>query len=160
MNLPVLPQSQEDPLWCWAAIGSMVSNFYAIERNMGTPMTQCQVASLTLARPCCPSPPPPPNCRIQQNLQKTLLMIGHGSNRPAQPPSFAVVATEIQNGRPLCFAFQYNQGALHYLLINGCDPQDGQITLIDPASGIASSGPFSNLVQNNAGNWAGWIFTQ
>jgi hypothetical protein len=138
----------------------MVSVFYATQRASGRALSQCDVASVTLARPCCPSPPVPPICRVQQNLQKALLMIDHASPRPVQPADFGVVVTEIQSGRPLCFAFQYNQGALHYLLISGCNPETGQVSVIDPASGVITTGPFPNLVHNNAGNWAGWIFTQ
>jgi hypothetical protein len=160
MTLPVVPQLQEDTLWCWAAVSSMVSVFYAQHRNTGMAFTQCQVASRTLARPCCPSPPAPPQCHFQQNMQKALSMVGHFSNRAEPSNDFSLVIAEITAGRPLCAAFQYNMGTLHYLLITGCNPQQMAIALIDSASGVLTFGPYSNLLQNNAGSWAGWIFTQ
>jgi hypothetical protein len=159
MTLPIVPQLQEDPLWCWAAVASMVSVFYASQRAAGVALGQCDVASRTLARPCCPSPPPPAICHVQQNLQRALAFSGHLNNRVEASTNIAVVATEIQAGRPLCFAFQYNFGALHYLLIAGVNPGIQSVSVIDPATGVLSTGSYPNLLRNNAGMWAGWIFT-
>jgi hypothetical protein len=160
MTLPVVPQLQEDALWCWAAVSSMVATYYAEQLGLGVAYSQCEVASRTIAQPCCPSPPPPPACRIQQNLQKALVLVGHLNNRVEASRDFGVVAIEITARRPLCVAFQYNQGALHYLLVTGFDPVAQEIALVDPATGVLSTGPYSNLLQNNAGCWAGWVFTQ
>jgi hypothetical protein len=160
MVLPVVPQLQEGPAWCWASVGSMVSTYYATQLNIGAPMSQCQVASKTLARPCCPSPPAPPNCNVQQNLQKALLLLGRYNNVSLAPNTPGAIGIEIGNGRPVCAAFQYFQGALHYLLVTGFDPNAGIVSLIDSATGLLSAGPFSNLLQNNTGMLAGWILTK
>lgn len=159
MVLPIVPQLQEDPLWCWAAVGSMVTNFYA-RSGMERALAQCDVASRTLARPCCPSPPPPGNCHVQQNLQKALLLCGHLNNISQPSSSFGVVQGELDAGRPLCAAFQYSGGALHYLVITGYDIASAQIALIDPATGVLSHGPYTTFLSNNSGTWAGWIFTK
>ena len=159
MILPVTPQLQEDSVWCWAAVASMVSNYYA-QRGAGNALSQCAVASLTLARSCCPSPPPPVICHYQQNLQKALLLSSHLNNVNQPSSAFGVVAGEVDGGRPLCAAYQYTNGALHYLLITGYDAPTLQIALIDPMTGVLSHGPYGGFLNNNSGSWAGWIFTR
>ncbi len=159
MVLPITPQCQEDVLWCWAAVSSMVANYYA-QRGNGTAYTQCDVASRTLGLRCCPSPPPPLVCHYMQNLQKALIFVGHLNNINQPSSAFGVVQNEIAAGRPLCAAYQLLQGSLHYLLITGCDPATSQIMLIDPATGVPSHGPYDSFLSNNRGRWTGWIFTR
>jgi hypothetical protein len=159
MNLPVKPQPQDDPVWCWAAVASMVCNYYA-QLGKGTAQSQCQVASATLKLPCCPSPPPPDPCRNPEDLRLALLVSGH-LNQTYQPSSdFSVVTDELDAGRPLCAFYHYYLGADHYLLITGYDGPSKQVAVIDPATGVLSSGPYDDFLQNNSGYWDSWIFTQ
>jgi hypothetical protein len=159
MILPVNPQSQEDSVWCWVAVASMVSQYFS-QQGVGPALTQCQVASATLGRPCCPSPPPPPSCHFQMNLKTALLICGHLNNVAQPSNSFGIVVSELNAGRPLCAAFQYINGPLHYLLITGYDAASQQIALIDPATGVLTYGPYANFLSNNSGAWAGWVFTR
>lgn len=160
MVLPILPQLQEDPRWCWATVTSMVTNFYALQRGAGVARSPCDVASLTLAQPCCPSNPPPIQCQRQDNLQKALRLVGHFN--PTVPPTNAlsVVIGEISSGRPLCAGIQYFQGAFHYVVLTGFDAAAGLIELIDPADGLLHQNiPYQQFLKNNTSYWAGWILT-
>jgi hypothetical protein len=156
--LPILPQKQEDPRWCWATAASMVSTFYA-QITPEPPHTPCEVASLTLGQQCCSSHPPPLVCQRQANLQNALALIRHFNPAPARN-NFAVVVNEISGARPLCAAIQFFQGTLHYVVLTGFDSTTVQVAFIDPFDGVLHTIPYAQFLRNAASMWAGWILTR
>ena len=75
--LNVTFQQQQTTAWCWAAVASMVSEWYS-QQNGGPALSQCDVAAVTLGfSSCCSSSSIDPNCERLWDVDDALSKIGH-----------------------------------------------------------------------------------
>lgn len=160
--LDVVPIKQEDERWCWVTVASMVSVYYA-RSGHGIARRPCEIASLALVQKCCaylPPDPPPDECRKARDVETALAVISHLADATEPSNSFDVVVREITAQRPLCSAFQFSAGPLHYLLVVGFDSPTGEVSFVDPADGHLYQSPYQEFIQNSKGDWVGWTLTR
>lgn len=164
--LPVSPQPQPNEFWCWAAVASMVTTYYA---SMGKPLlSQCQIAGMTLNIPDCCTPKPPPNSCLQLwDLTDALQRIGYIAQN-SWTSDIGVPANEIAAKRVLgALMYFKNSGVLHYVLVNGCNDTSGQesVYVTDPAGPVGDV-PWNTFLYNYSYHpddpavWKQWILIQ
>lgn len=162
LNVPF--QQQQNGVWCWAAVASMVSGWYAA-RSGNQGLSQCQVASATLGpvlglTSCCSSSSVDPACVRLWDPDKALAAVGHFAGIGGQG-NLATVINQIEAFQPLGALMKFWNGIFHVVLVTGYSDSQQLIVVCDPAASQAFSVPvnvfFSNY--NNAGYWGGWYFT-
>lgn len=152
-------QRQETSVWCWAAVGSMVSEWYA-QQSGSAALSQCGVAAVTLSLPSCCSPSSVnPNCLRLWGLDQALSKSGHFAGSGGSP-NLATVVSEINANRPIAAMIRY-PGIIHFVLVTGYSDGQQLLVVCDPAGSQAFSTPISAFFSkyNNAGSWGGWYFT-
>jgi hypothetical protein len=127
--LPPFVQYQQQPNWCWAAVGTSVG----LLLNTGA-WTQCDTAKGCLNRPCCSAAA---SCNVfgyldaALNYSKSLVSWGPGTAPMTQ------LQSELAAGRPVCTRVSWHgSGTGHFMVISGCDGRT--IWIQDPIYGMCS----------------------
>ena len=160
-KLLVVPvQIQRNPYWCWAAVASMISQYYK------NPSSQCAVATATLQIPgcdCCVTEPTPNECQTWWDLPRALESVGHYRADDGLG-EFATIVQEIELERPLCALMQYRAGPRHYVLLTGYDDVSGHesVFVLDPAGpqGQVPVSEFFSAYDVGKAYWDSWVFTK
>jgi hypothetical protein len=159
--LPVSPQVQPNEYWCWAAVASMVTGYYA---RLGRPsLSQCQVAQKTLNVADCSGSNAA--CLQLWDLCDALQKLGY-SPQNDWTSDIGAVSNEIQQKRVLAALMYFtNSGVLHYVLVNGCDDASETVYVTDPAGpvGQVSWNTFLsnyNYHPDDPAIWKQWILIQ
>ena len=156
LDVPV--RSQEQSLWCWAAVSSGISAAYA-----DSPLAPCAIAAAVLNHPCCKDPVPCNRvCELTPALRVVNLDCTPRDMRPkGNPATFAEVEAWIRSQkRPVGARIQDNQTRNgHFVLVVGCDASSGTVVCADPNGTPGFPAPryrmrFETLVKNYGG-W-GW----
>jgi hypothetical protein len=153
-------QQQQTTAWCWAAVASMVSGWYA-QNTDGQAMSQCDVASATLpdVSSCCSAGSINPDCIKLWVLDQALAAVGHFAGT-GDVSDLDTVIGQINANRPLGALIEYS-GITHFVLVTGYSDTRQLVVVCDPAGSQPFSTPvtafFSNY--NNGGTWGGWYFT-
>jgi hypothetical protein len=129
-------QKQEELNWCWAAVSASVAQYYEDSKWQ----RQCSVVNAALAAirgvsDCCTDGATLP-CNIPWDLRKALLAIGHLDSLTNGPLSFAGIAAQVQNKRPLACRILSPGPAAHFVAVIGCaeTPSGEQwVTIADPS---------------------------
>lgn len=158
--LSVTFQQQQTAAWCWAAVASMVSGWYA--QTTGSPaQSQCEVAAATLpdVSNCCSSSSINPDCIKLWVLDQALAAVGHFAGTGASG-DLSTVIDQINSGQPLAALIEYN-GISHFVLVTGYSDTQQLIVVCDPAGNRSFSTPVTSFFSNynNGGIWGGWYFT-
>jgi hypothetical protein len=126
--LPMVWQQQQQSNWCWAAVTSMVCQFYSPDIFM----SQCSVATaavnqwrqtqnppLASCNCCDPAVAPTGYCNVTWGLLPPLQLVGHfGGLQPGQI-SLDELLTQLSAGNPVCVQISWAGGGGHFIVING-----------------------------------------
>jgi hypothetical protein len=130
LTVALIPQSQDK--WCWAATGEMIMGY------MGLDVPQCVQANQQFNRTdCCSNPKA---CDSPGDLMLALNGFVYNSNYYGlrlgyqSPVSFNGLASEIANHRPVAFAWSWQSGGGHAMVVIGATIRDGTqwVTINDP----------------------------
>ena len=102
---------QETPQWCWAASGQMV-----MEEAGTRTVPQCYEANQALGRTDCCSCPTPAAC-VQPGWPQWSTW--GFNNKTANPLSWAELVAKIDAGKPFAFAWGWNGGGGHMMVVRG-----------------------------------------
>lgn len=158
--LPISFQQQLTSAWCWAAVASMVSDWYS-RAGGGQSLSQCGVANSTLNTPCCTPSGINPSCSKLWGLDQALTTIRHYAGAGSSG-GFNVVTNQIDAGRPIGALMKYWSGIFHFVLVSGYSAERQLIVVCDPAGLRPFSTPVASFFgnYNNGAVWSGWYFTQ
>jgi hypothetical protein len=156
-------QTQQETLWCWAAVASSVSMFYKPDSGM----SQFDVAAAVI-NPSCRTTPDSTTCNSEQELQGALLKTGNlasdgagGYHTDPTPGVPGDIETEIiTHKRPLCCHIKWD-GAVgtgesgHFVVISGYDPTTQEVCVEDSRHGTSTWLNYSDFVNNfdDLGHW-------
>lgn len=156
--LPVGPMPQQCQQWCWAAVITMVANYYDV------PATECELASMKAGfnYPACCSyaacsyqacDQPAPTNQIEYILGQIIGIHGYAENAAI---SEAVLQTELANGRPVIIGY-LNSFAGHVVLAIGYAPGPGgtRYRIVDPYYGVFDV-TYQQVAYGYMGGGASW----
>jgi hypothetical protein len=127
LSIAAIPQQTQ--LWCWAATSEMIFRYY------GRPVTQCQLVSAYLNRPCCTGDPA---CIVgsgnMETIQQGLFLLGGIRSIHVGPITFGQIVTEISAGRPIMVGYR-NSFAGHVVLVTGYNTANNFVHVLDPFYG-------------------------
>lgn len=143
VRLDVRLKQQECDNWCWAAVISMISEYY------GRPKRECSIASLRLDNifQCCADPvcgtSPCNEPATRQDFDKILAASGLHSSFYLRPLTEEELRLELSNGRPVIVAFNGVESS-HVAIVFGFRPPEGAEAsfiyfLIDPSVGYVNT---------------------
>ncbi len=115
MILDYFTQEQLNSNWCWAAVGSSISNFY----NSESFWPQKELAAQMLNMPSCITNPGNPGCNLTLNLSDVLTFLGHYAGETDGAVTLKTLQEFIEFGNPVCCQFQMNQHATHFVSVFG-----------------------------------------
>ncbi len=129
-------QHQERDLWCWAAVASSVSHFYATR----SPWTQCSIANSELSRTdCCD----PDACNQTNRLDAALETTGNLDSWNPGVMLYPDICAAINDKRPPCCRIAWDGDSGHFVAIVGYtdDGQgSGKLAIEDPLYGASPYG--------------------
>jgi len=123
---------QRRPFWCWAAVAKSIARFY----DRASPVTQCQIAVVTLRRDdCCSAGSGQDPCDVQTSLVTALKAVGHFAGDG--PPDVELVCRLIDDGRPVGIFIEWTPRAGHFAAIYGYgrSPSGVELAVADPRYG-------------------------
>lgn len=153
-RLNIIPQSQKDELWCWAAIASMLSHAY------NHPLGQCQIASFYLYNNtinCCSNPG---RCRSMAELNLVLKKLEYQINEGyiIGRISFEYLKNEINSNKPVAIRVVNDEDYGHYVLLIGYveTGADQKITYIDSRYGSVRTVNYGSIARSvmETGRWS------
>lgn len=109
--LPVPLDGQKTSMWCWAASGQMIMNYLG-----ATGVQQCKEANLELGRTDCCDVQTPAACVKGGHTQFTEY---HFDYQTSPQMSFQAIQYEIDHGRPIEFAWNWDGGGGHVMVAIG-----------------------------------------
>jgi hypothetical protein len=144
--LGIVWQQQQQNNWCWAAVTSMVSEFY----HPSSRWNQCAVATATINQwrqsnglnsvDCCdPKVAPTGYCNVTWGLLPPLQISGNFASMSNGTIDFAAVESQtLFGGRPVCVQIAWSGGGGHFIVVDGASV-DGALAdwlhVEDPAYG-------------------------
>lgn len=147
--------------WCWAATCNSIIEHY------GTNLNLCTVVEYSRSRNpswfgtqnCCSTPTP--GACINTNaltgagsISDILNHWGISNNAFWDNLSFNTVRNEINAGRPIMFAWEWDGGGGHALTLRGYNEPSASVYYIDPADGFHITS-YSWLVDGGNHEWTG-----
>lgn len=155
-SLGVRFHAQHTQVWCWGAVSSSVTDYF--RHVMGE---DCQFLSAWWAKngapvDCCANPQAclRPGLSMGE-IQAALLSVGGIHSRWVHAPiSEAMLRQEIANGRPVIVGLTGFSG--HVAVIAGATASGFNVQ--DPYAGEFMNVPYSNLLQNQIGNWTDTLY--
>lgn len=143
---------QDRTEWCWAALTQGV-----LANNQGTQLSQCEIASIFLAKQCCgDSGAENRPQKLSEVLTKFALLDGQPIYGPVPE---ARVIDEIDRGRPVCILLDFTTRA-HVVGICGYKRGfDGALRLLimDSRSGAPAIETAANPFKYDGAYW-GWTY--
>jgi Peptidase_C39 like family len=125
--LPLVPQRQELPQWCWIAIASSMSVFFKGEWGR-----QCKLAEQLLNQPCCRSPTPGA-CNQPGSLADAMEAARVLREDTRTRTSFPQFVVEIDQRRPLGVAIIWvTESGGHGVALYGYRQNPDQVLVGDP----------------------------
>ena len=115
LRLPFAMQTQQQTMWCWAAVATSVALYF----GPASGWTQCQVAGATLGRPDCCGPPPASPCNTPNYLDRALSAVSHFSHMAPGQVTPQVLDVELAASRPLAVRIQWAGGGGHFIALAG-----------------------------------------
>lgn len=146
-------QTQEEELWCWAAVSASVDHYFSPQSTS----TQCQVAQEVLnIEGCCGNPQA---CNAPAILQDALRAVGRLRGTLPRPLDFQEIQQQIDSSQPVCVRIQWDGGGGHFVVLSGyrqLASGDQLVEVSDPffADSIVDYNEFVNAYQGN-GQWTG-----
>jgi hypothetical protein len=153
-----IQQSQEQTLWCWAAVACSVSDY------LGRPQwAQCSLAQEVLERQgCCVRPS---SCNAMGSLERALETTESLGESRYSVVELEAIQRQIDVGLPVCIRIQRQDGSAHVMVIVGYDDgvgSDCQLRILDPWPGSDSDDvPYGVLRDSfySGGRWSDTYFT-
>lgn len=149
--LPITVMSQERSLWCWAAVASGVSFSRIVG---GTPRVQCDIVTVVNNAPPLPvsgsACAEPDRHNIERDLTNAFGAVGIGAipvNVVLDRPSASQVMDDVvARGRPVGVRLNNPKtGAGHFVLVVGCDPEQGTVVVADPNGNFGQPAPLYRM---------------
>jgi hypothetical protein len=117
--LPVPMYPQQTNMWCWAASGQMIMTY------LGAPaVSQCHQANVELNRSDCCNSPTPAAC-VQGGYTQFDRYNFSVTYYPGGALPFNMLANEINNNRPVEFAWSWTGGGGHVMVAKGTSVDRG-----------------------------------
>jgi hypothetical protein len=110
--MPFQVETQEESNWCWAAVTSAVDRYY----HPNSFLTQCEVVAETPTDVgACLDPDAHNNAGVLEEALKNIGMeqFVNGDIK------FSTLQTEIDAGRPVCVAIDWEGGGTHFVVLCG-----------------------------------------
>jgi hypothetical protein len=157
-QLGFVMQSQQQTNWCWAAVAASVAAYFNSAGPSGGPWKQCEIAGNVRNDPTCCQDGTTPNCNHDDLLDSALNTVHHLAGPPeASPISYAEVAQEIDNNRPVAVRIGWYGGGGHFLALAGYEDAGGAqiVDVEDPWYGPSTYDytQFCTRYQSGAGEW-------
>lgn len=126
---PFVMETQQQALWCWAAVARSVDHYYAPKSNS----EQCGIARRVLRiRNCCASPSPGV-CNRVARLEEALRVVGRFRAKIRRHLDFDVVKAEIEEYGVVCVRIGWFGGGGHFVAIHGCRLSTSGVRMVDVA---------------------------
>lgn len=142
----VTPQKQQQTLWCWAAVGSMLANYLG-----ETGATQPAIVTVIYNEP-------KNDTGSVLSVKTALAKWNISSTASTSSLSFGSVISNIKSDKNMGATITYNTSIGHMLTIKGfyenTDNSTRNIYYIDPANAQANIMAYNNFVSNS--NWT-WV---
>jgi hypothetical protein len=168
IQLDVPWQQQQQSNWCWAAVSSMISNFY---QDVPT-LTQCSVATATINEwqqahneppvNCCDPSVASSQCNTSWGLQPPLEVVGNYASMTWSSIPLSEVEAQLTAGTPICIQVAWSGGGAHVLIIDGViESETAYIHVEDPAYGPGDY-PYTTVLNDyqSSGTWYGTFLTE
>jgi len=141
-------EQQAHSNWCWAAVASSVSAYYA---RACRPWKQCCIASDCLVLSCCTNAGP---CNQRHRLERALSVTGTLASHQPGPLPFNDIVTHIDNKTVVCCYVDWGDGTGHFVALVGYDALVRDVFIEDPFYG-SSDEPYDTFVNayNGSGKW-------
>ncbi|GAB5447541.1 papain-like cysteine protease family protein [Gymnodinialimonas sp.] len=149
VNLGITLPLQARSHWCWAAIGSTLTEYFG-----APPLTQAQVAERMTGTDGEGS-----NKNLE--LNRVLERVGcHGHWSPGRP-TFDRLAYEINRGHPLAVRIEWLRGDAHYVLVTGYNAARHDLEIADSLHGASRQAydDFPRGYHNGGGLWTETFWT-
>lgn len=134
--------------WCWAAVGSSISYYYAHFTESRTYWTQHHIAHAAYPNENCIDEPT--NCNKLYELEKVLHGLGH-LNHEYQLLTLNSIKTEIDLLRPLCCQIFFGARLSHFITIYGYEHKE--VFIADPELGYYRIGYSQFVKKYRGGKW-------
>jgi hypothetical protein len=158
-KLQVNMQHQAQTNWCWAAVSSSVSAFFAGPLGpSGQPWQQCEIVNSALGETSCCQAGNTNQCNQDGYLDQALTIVSHlAAAIIAAPLSFAQIQQEIDAGHPIGVRIGWYGDGGHFVMISGYDDTGGAeiVDVDDPWYGPSSYqiAAFTSGYQSGNGQW-------
>ncbi len=151
-------QHQEQDMWCWAAVGVSVDDYYTSHAGG----SQCSLVNAELGRSdCCGPSGASVSCNQPWHLEGPLGRLGHYDHTVTGPVSFGQVDGELSASRPVGARVRWTDGSAHFVVIWCCASNPAgteQVSISDPFYG-PWDGPYTAFVNNYRGLRGKWSHT-
>jgi hypothetical protein len=158
-TLPFSEQTQQQDLWCWAAVTVSVSLFY----NAGSGWSQCSLVNAELGRSDCCFNGGLSVCNKTSTLNAPLSRTGNLNVMHNSLVPFPDVVSEIGGNHPLGCRIGWPDGNGHFVVVHGySDGANGSwVSVADPFYGTSTYvyDVFCTSYRNS-GKWTHSYFTQ
>ena len=125
VRMPFEMQEQEEDHWCWAAVSASVDHYY----NSGAALKQCAIASEVLeAKDCCYNKGEHDEPAA---LKDALGVVKRLKNAEGGSLEFKELQAELDAGRPVCVAIEWNGGGAHFVAVSGYQVSSSGIRTIE-----------------------------
>ncbi|WP_409484932.1 papain-like cysteine protease family protein [Arsenicicoccus dermatophilus] len=124
-DLPIQAQAQQQTNWCWAATGTTIAAY------KGRSVSQNDFCNLAFRRSRGSSCPNDQATLADDQTAFRALGITSGSYISGTL-GFSGIQTEIKADRPILTRIQWSSGGGHMMVINGYDPNSGDIEWYNP----------------------------
>ncbi|MFL9910432.1 papain-like cysteine protease family protein [Paraburkholderia sp. RL17-337-BIB-A] len=161
-GLNIRVQHQKQTYWCWAAVASTVSYFYAI----GSPWSQCALASEAFPTGNCCENGSLKSCNDTFDLDKAFAFTGNLDGSPVNDQvQVADLINAIGIGAPVCIRIEWDNGQGHFVIVrNAMDyGAGGSVAISDPLYGesVHSIADLNgNYLNGNDGRWTDTYYTK
>lgn len=153
-TLDLTMQKQRQDEWCWAAVSTSVTLFYA----PASPWTQCTVVNAGLKQTGCCQDGASPSCNVAWFLDQALTIVGHLNQDFAGKLAMDLIAKEIDAGRPVGLCIDWTGGGGHFVAIDGYDLATQMIDVKDSIFGASYIAYASFPVSYQGGGSWGWTY--
>jgi hypothetical protein len=150
--VPFTIQTQEQDLWCWAAVAASIDDYFA----RGASMTQSGVANKVLKRGDCTANNRA--CNVVATLQDALLEVSHLDGFVTRRLEFSEIKEQIDKKRPVCVRIGWFEGGGHFVVISGYSISESgteMLTIRDPwyVDSILTFEDFGSAYLLGEGSW-------
>ena len=134
--------------WCWAAVASSVSEYYAQFYENGAFWTQRKLVQAVFNNQNCTNQPQ--ICNKPYSLANVLQRMRH-LGQETSTVSLTSLQKELDELRPVCCQVKYNNGLTHFVALYGYDDDD--LLIADPEIGYHLIDYHKFKDNYRGGNW-------